>query len=295
MIKVALILILLLKINIFLTYEEESCIGKENKYIFNVKKEIKSKYNNNYTLSFHSKNYEELIITAEPKDINNKVYTKTFSLDDIKEKELTPSSFNITPTQIYKRLFEIISKEKIYLKEEYESLKISFKIENQTKKDINFTIPEKKENYNKELMKLIYELKKQVDILEVQIKELKEITELKKSKNIIHNLNNIIVGNNYEYNYLLKKWINPYNKLEANLLYKLSRDGPESTTFHKLCDNKGATLTLFYLKTGEKVGFYLSDPFDSDSGWKYDENIFIFNLNKKQQYKKKVVILIIIN
>ena len=208
-------------------------------------------------------------------------------MNEIKEIELTPS-FNTTPTQIYKRLFEIISKEKIYLKEEYESLEISFKIENQTKKYINFAIPENKENYNKELMKLIYELKKQVDILEVQIKELKEITELKKYKNIIYNLNSTIIGNNYEYNYLLKKWINPYNKLEANLLYKLSRDGPESTTFHKLCDNKGATLTLFYLKTGEKVGFYLSDPFDSDSGWKYDENIFIFNLNKKQQYKIKI-------
>ena len=40
------------------------------------------------------------------------------------------------------------------------------------------------------------------------------------------------------------KWINPKNSLEAELLYRKSRDGDTYEEFHNLCDNKGKTLTL---------------------------------------------------
>ena len=77
--------------------------------------------------------------------------------------------------------------------------------------------------------------------------------------------------------------------IKANLLYRLSIDGPEISTFHKLCDNKGPTLTLFDLKCGNKIGYYVSDSIDSDSGWKKYEHTFLFNLNQNTKYKKKII------
>ena len=75
--------------------------------------------------------------------------------------------------------------------------------------------------------------------------------------------------------------------IKANLLYRYTIDGPEISTFHKLCDNKGPTLTLFDLKCGNKIGYYVSDSIDSDSGWKKYEHTFLFNLNQNTKYKKK--------
>ena len=104
-------------------------------------------------------------------------------------------------------------------------------------------------------------------------------------KNYISNLDRIIIDNN-NYNSTLKNWINPNKKIKANLLYRLSRDGAEISTFHELCDNKGPTLTLFHLKMGDKIGFYVDDSFDSNSGWKKNIFNFMFNLNQNQKYNK---------
>ena len=121
-------------------------------------------------------------------------------------------------------------------------------------------------------------------------KNINELNEFKKEMNIlskdyISNLDSSIINNN-KYNSTLKNWINPNMKIRANLLYKLSRDGPEISTFHELCDNKGPTLTLFHLKIGDKIGFYVDDSFDSTSGWKIDIFNFMFNLNQNQIYRK---------
>ena len=70
-------------------------------------------------------------------------------------------------------------------------------------------------------------------------------------------------------------------------MYRLSRDGPQINTYHNLCDNKGATLNLFFLKMGNIVGFFANDSIDSVSGWKSDDKCFIFNLSKKMRYKQK--------
>ena len=98
-------------------------------------------------------------------------------------------------------------------------------------------------------------------------------------------MDRIIIDNN-NYNSTLKNWINPNKKIKANLLYRLSRDGAEISTFHELCDNKGPTLTLFHLKMGDKIGFYVDDSFDSNSGWKKNIFNFMFNLNQNQKYNK---------
>ena len=102
----------------------------------------------------------------------------------------------------------------------------------------------------------------------------------------ISNLDNLIIGNNIGYNRILKLWISPIKEIKSELLYRLSRDGEDISTFHKLCDNKGPTLTLFHIEDGNKIGFYTPLSWDSNSQFKNDMETFMFNLNKEQKYKK---------
>ena len=153
-------------------------------------------------------------------------------------------------------------------------------------------------NLNKEMNELKAEHKKEINELKNIINnQNNEINELKKqmklwlkineSKEMILK-NSLIINNNIEYNKLIKNWINPDKKIEGELLYRLSRDGDQTSKFHLLCDNKGPTLTLFETKEGIKGGIYTPLSWDSNSRWKIDMETFMFNLNKNQKYKKLI-------
>ena len=105
------------------------------------------------------------------------------------------------------------------------------------------------------------------------------------SEYCLNNLDSLIITN-FKESLSLKNWINPNSNIKVNLLYRLSRDGPEVSTFHNLCDNKGPTLTLFHLENDKKIGFYINESFDPTYSWKYDTNCFIFNLNQNRKFKK---------
>ena len=94
--------------------------------------------------------------------------------------------------------------------------------------------------------------------------------------------------NNLTYYESLKNWINPTKKIKAELLYRLSDNGDNKSTFHELCDNKGPTLTLFHINDGNIIGIYTPLSWESSSKgyWKKDMDTFIFNLNKNKIYKK---------
>ena len=112
---------------------------------------------------------------------------------------------------------------------------------------------------------------------------------------MINNLDSIIINGNEKYKETLKKWIDPSTKIKAELLYRLSENGDKFSTFHELCDNKGPTLTLFYVNDGNIIGIYTPLSWDSSSGRKDDMETFIFNLNKNKKYKKlNMVILFIV-
>jgi len=172
------------------------------------------------------------------------------------------------------------------------------KLKNEIKENKN-EINEIKNNYNKEINEIknkynkeINELKNIVNTQKNEISELKEqmksLLDYRKTKDMIISglKNSLIINNNIEYNELIKNWINPDKKIKGELLYRLSKDGDQISTFHNLCDNKGPTLTLFETKEGNKGGIYTPLLWDSSSGWKEDMETFIFNLNINQKCKK---------
>ena len=115
------------------------------------------------------------------------------------------------------------------------------------------------------------------------------------SKNKIE-INSLIINNNINYQNSIKKWIDKNNEIKAELLYRKSRDGDQISTFHRLCDNKGPTLTLFETNDGNLGGLYTPLSWDNNSQWKGDYDTFLFNLSKNIKYKKnnKFILYIVI-
>ena len=132
----------------------------------------------------------------------------------------------------------------------------------------------------------VTKLENEIIDLKEKIKILRSFKEEKEKENIL-NLNSKIIGENNEYNKSLKKWINRSKKIRAELLYRLSENDNQISVFHDLCDNKGPTLTLFYVNDENKVGIYTPLSWDTSGQWKSDSQTFIFNLNKNQKYKSK--------
>ena len=63
------------------------------------------------------------------------------------------------------------------------------------------------------------------------------------------------------------------------LLYRSSRDGPTPAAFHRLCDGKGATLTLFRSSSGHTFGGYTEVSWRSGTGtWASATDAFLFNI-----------------
>ena len=52
------------------------------------------------------------------------------------------------------------------------------------------------------------------------------------------------------------EWIEPKKEIKFNLLFRKSRDGSTAKDFHRLCDNKGATLIFIETDKGYKFGGY---------------------------------------
>ena len=96
----------------------------------------------------------------------------------------------------------------------------------------------------------------------------------------------LIIGKNNNYFNSLKLWITPNKSIRSSLLYRLTRDGDQISKFHELCDNKGATLTIFKVQDGNIGGIFTPLSWDCNSGWKGDMNTFMFNLNQNRVFKK---------
>ena len=149
---------------------------------------------------------------------------------------------------------------------------------------------EKLKNDNIQLKNDINQLRNENAQLKEELNELKEkLNKLWKERNenkLIFNSASKIINGKDKYSDCLKYWINPLKKIKAELLYSLSENGYNKSTFHKLCDNKGPTLTLFHVNDGNIVGIYTPLSWDTTTGWKKDMDTFIFNLNKKTKTQK---------
>ncbi|CAF1387192.1 unnamed protein product [Rotaria sordida] len=62
------------------------------------------------------------------------------------------------------------------------------------------------------------------------------------------------------------------------LIYKATRDGFDTNTFHSRCNNKGPTMTIIQSNNNYLFGGYTAIPWTSDVSWKNDTTAFLFTL-----------------
>ena len=70
------------------------------------------------------------------------------------------------------------------------------------------------------------------------------------------------------------------------LHYRGSTDGWMAEDFHRLCDNKGPTLTLLQIQDGDCIGGFTNHSWSSPdkSEYKTDSSAFIFNLTRPTSF-----------
>ncbi|RGB42984.1 hypothetical protein C1646_661811 [Rhizophagus diaphanus] len=119
------------------------------------------------------------------------------------------------------------------------------------------------------------------------------------SRKAILNIPNITIDSkliNGEQAALISSWIqgnneseisNKFRKIyyEFKLLTRGSRDGFTGSIFHKMCDNKGPTITVIRLKDETSIlGGYNPINWDINKGEKYEKitDSFIFNIDNKE-------------
>eukprot|EP01084_Bolivina_argentea_P018991 35362_1 len=64
--------------------------------------------------------------------------------------------------------------------------------------------------------------------------------------------------------------------IKLSLLYRWSRDGKNTKSFHDRCDNKGATLSVIHSNYNHVCGGYASTSWTSSGSGKRDENAFLY-------------------
>jgi len=130
--------------------------------------------------------------------------------------------------------------------------------------DIN-TINKKIESYNISTTIKMEFIPKENDEINNFIKSIKTFGKFFYYNDIFKD--SLIIKNNNLYKYNLIEWINPQKKMLTSLLYRKSSNGDSYETFHKLCNNKGVTLTLTEAKEGFIVGGYTPLIWENSGGW----------------------------
>ena len=256
-------------------------------------KEKNKKYN--IILSYDDR---EVAFKVKEKNFLGKEYEASYSLAALIEKN---NIFKVCDKveDSYNYILNIINDGKYFLSQEGNQIVLTFFIKN--------LIEEKDEEMKLYLnLKNIYSIienqnKKMQDIINENFSLKKEILELKDEVEYLKNNINKIIDEKimlYFSNDLNKSTIleNPKEKIffknlikcrSLKLLYRLSKDGSDPKDFHRLCDNQGATLTLFKSQNNKKFGGYLSKSWESAGNWKKDNNAFLFSIDLEKIYKLK--------
>ena len=261
-------------------------ILNEKKLGFNLELEAASNKNKKFKVNLNAETYSYLTITATNKtDIFKQTFSNKFSVEEIKKNKYMNLYDDLK--EICEQLKKIIKNTPPTIKEENKSLFIIIPLPNDKYKEYTFELKEIEKNEGdkmKDITEIVYEIKKENESLKKENESLKK--EISEIKNECNKLKNITDTQNNEYKKALKNWINSNKKIEAQLLYKKSRDGDQISKFHELCDNKGPTLTIFKTEDGNIGGIYTPLSWDDHTLWKNDLDTFMFNLNKSERYKK---------
>ena len=236
-------------------------------------------------------------------DYNSINYTKKISLKEIKDKESIAVFLQYTPKVFIDFLKKLSETKKVSLVKKDNVITINFELEimfqkheieiELISKDKNIDLIEKelnelKINYNK-INEENKGLKKRIEILESEMKEIKKILNQDFNINKLKIGNKSVIMNENEFDLIhlaIKSRLNKEVK-ELKKLYQATIDGDGPINFHSRCDNIPNTLVIIKSAGNRRFGGFASIPWSSNNEWKDDPNAFLFSLDKQKIYSYK--------
>ena len=276
---------------------------------------IKSK---EYTLktenrTFKIKLYLSSDITIEANELNKIkgiFYSGKFSLDELVKFS---KGFKICEDikEAYDAILQIFENKKALInniKDNEISIIIKVDLLGGKVQDVTLTLNKKKMNDNaiiEELVKKVNQLEEENKSLKKDIKDIKEkfnlfekyfADEIKYKKMIeelgIEGIESKIIKQKEDLEFITKRLINndenlKQKKINYNLIYRATRDGDSSNSFHSRVDNKRSHLSIIETNKGLKFGVFIEQPFKQIGKSINDNKSFVFSLNLKKIYNAK--------
>ena len=288
-----------------------------NNFSINIENEGKQ-----YEIILSQKSNNLLIISKELNSFPSKIYEEEFSkdnfnklskffilFDDISDiftelkKKIEEKKFKIKINEnnfiiLLKVDITNINELSLELKRKEEDIKSMVVGLCKTIKKQEETIKKLEEESNNKIKKLEEEFNKKIKQFEDKsnnkIKQFEDKSNNKIKQIEIKDINNLlkifkgsrVLSNNNE-EIMISNWIKPNSKIKVNLLYQISRDGDNISTFYNKVNNKSPTLIIVKSKSGYKFGGYTTNTWESNNNWKKDELAFLFSLNKTKKYNIK--------
>ena len=273
----------------------------------------KISYSTTFSSKYQEQNYSLLnpSLTEVKSDNSNKIIQLQNELNKIKEeysllkvennKLINDNNGLLNENKILKEENNILrNNNKLNLNENNEIMILKKEIERLNKVIIN--LKDQKDNELNEYKKLkdeeIYLLKMQLNkSLNNKSLETNNISTIK-TKNDYHLDNQLfnvqvmclkvvkgeIIQNIEELEFLSKKICKNHKKVILNLIYKATVDSDRASAFHKKCDCVNSSLVLIKSGNNKRFGGYTSCNWKGDSIEKFDDNAFVFSLDKLKCY-----------
>ena len=227
--------------------------------------------------------------------IPSSLYEKKIYLSDVKTNRYLSICANIQ--ELFLTLqpqLKLI--EQLKLKEKKNALDLLIPLPSPLIKEVIFSIQKIEKDLSmevKDLYKiinqqqdLINKLNDRITILEKKEKEREEKEkEKEEERQYFICKNSKIIENEKDKDLAIRRWINPNKKdFKFKLLFRMSRDGNQSTQYHKLCDGKDNLLTIIQTDNGKKFGGFASKSWGVKGN--IIDNTFMFSLNSMKKFER---------
>ena len=215
------------------------------------------------------------------------VYEKKIYLSDVKNNRYLSICADIQ--ELYVTLepqFKLVEQLKLIEKENVLDLVVP--LPNPLIKEVIFSIPKLEKDLSmevKDLYKIINQQQDLINKLNERLTVLEKKEKEREERQYFICKNSKIIENDRDKDLAIRRWINP-NKKDFNikLLFRMSRDGNQSSQYHNLCDNKDNLLTIIQTDQNKKFGGFAS------KSWGVQDNIinstFMFSLNDMKKFDR---------
>ena len=215
------------------------------------------------------------------------VYEKKIYLSDVKNNRYLSICADIQ--ELYVTLepqFKLVEQLKLIEKENVLDLVVP--LPNPLIKEVIFSIPKLEKDLSmevKDLYKIINQQQDLINKLNERLTVLEKKEKEREERQYFICKNSKIIENDRDKDLAIRRWINP-NKKDFNikLLFRMSRDGNQSSHYHNLCDNKDNLLTIIQTDQNKKFGGFAS------KSWGVQGNIidktFLFSLNDMKKFDR---------